>query len=331
MLIKNTKDICVNEENYTWEMQNKILPYVSKIKQTGNFQTFDGINLFYKKFEPQNINGTIVIVHGFSENTDKYNELIYYFLRENYAVYIYDQRCHGFSQKLLANPEAIHVDKFDDYAHDLNYFLERIILNRDNKRDGKIFLFGHSMGGAVIARFLEIDQPNYLKSVILSAPMFEIKIKSNESQIKYLDMQSNNDDKYCFYIAGQEITLEDKLRDIWYRSYKRYVYVINEEAKNNILHKGLISFSWLKQAFWVTEKIFESDSIKKINLLDLKILLFQYGKDQTVGENNQNKFTEVINKCELYKINSARHNIYFMHNNLLNQFLNKIFAECTSV
>ena len=43
MSIENTKDICVNEENYTWEMQNKILPYISKIKQTGSFQTFDGI------------------------------------------------------------------------------------------------------------------------------------------------------------------------------------------------------------------------------------------------------------------------------------------------
>ena len=81
----------------------------------------------------------------------------------------------------------------------------------------------------------------------------------------------------------------------------------------------------------MTEKMFVADDIKKINLLGLKILLFQYGKDQVVGENNQNKFARIINKCELYKIDAARHNIYFMHNGLLNQFLNKIFCECESI
>ena len=42
-----------------------------------------------------------------------------------------------------------------------------------NSGEQKLFLFAHSMGGAIGADFLE-EYPEYFNSAILSAPMFQV-------------------------------------------------------------------------------------------------------------------------------------------------------------
>ena len=61
-----------------------------------------------------------------------------------------------------------------------------------------LFLFGHSMGGTVITRFMQIYQPKNLKLVVLSAPMFEIKLKPNQMQAKISVMQTKDSGEKYF-------------------------------------------------------------------------------------------------------------------------------------
>ena len=322
----NEKKICVNEKNYEREMEEKILPFINKIKQTGFLKTFDGVNLFYEKFVPENFKSVVVMVHGFSENTQRYNELIYYFLKQSCAVYIYDQRGHGFSDRLIENKNVVYVKDFDDYAHDLKNFLDKIVCDENKNLIDNLFLFGHSMGGTVITRFMQIYQPKNLKLVVLSAPMFEIKLKPNQMQAKISVMQTK-DGGEKYFPEQKNCDPKNKFDNPIYKNYPRYIYSVKKRIKNPELIVDIASFAWLKQAFKITNKIFEPEYIEKINQIKTKIILFQYGNDQTVGADNQNKFDSLAKNCQLYKINDSQHNIYFMHNDVFNQFLDKMFFE----
>lgn len=320
------KKICVSEENYEREMEENVLPFVNKIKKTGYLKTFDGVNLFYEKFVPENFKSVVVMVHGFSENTQRYSELIYYFLKQSCAVYIYDQRGHGFSDRLVKNKNVVYVKNFDDYAHDLKIFFDQIVFAENKNPIDNLFLFGHSMGGAVITRFIQIYQPKNLKLVVLSAPMFEIKLKPEQARTKDFVMQK--EDNLEQYLPEQKnCEPKNKFDNPDYNDYPRYIYSVKKRIKNPELIVDIASFAWLKEAFKVTNKIFEPECIEKINQTKTKILLFQYENDETVGADNQNQFDDLVTNCELCKINNAQHNIYFMHNNVFNQFLNKMFFE----
>lgn len=320
------KKICVSEENYEREMEENVLPFVNKIKKTGYLKTFDGVNLFYEKFVPENFKSVVIIVHGFSENTQRYSELIYYFLKQSCAVYIYDQRGHGFSDRLTKNKNVVYVKKFDDYAHDLKIFFDQIVFAENKIPIDNLFLFGHSMGGAVVTRFMQIYQPKNLKLVVLSAPMFEIKLKPNQMQAKNLVMQTENNLEQ-YFPEQKNCDQKNQFDNQAYNDYPRYIYSVKKRIKNPELIVDVASFAWLKEAFKVTNKIFEPECIEKINQMKTKILLFQYENDETVGADSQNQFDSLVKNCELCKINDSQHNIHFMHDNVFNQFLNKIFSE----
>ncbi len=320
------KKICVSEDNYEREMEGKILPFINQVKTTGYLKTFDGVNLFYEKFVPENFKSVVVMVHGFSENTQRYGELIYYFLKQSCAVYIYDQRGHGFSDRLIENKNVVYVKNFDDYAHDLKNFFDQIVFAENKIPIDNLFLFGHSMGGAVITRFMQIYQPKNLKLVILSAPMFEIKLTRDQARTKDLVMQK--EDNLEQYLPEQKNDdPKNKLHNPIYKDYPRYIYTMGKEIENPELIVDVASFAWLKQAFKVTNKIFEPECIEKINQTKTKILLFQYENDETVGADSQNQFDALVKNCELCKINDSQHNIYFMHSDVFDKFLNKIFLN----
>ena len=99
-VMQSQNNICINENEYEKQMRDKVLPLILQYEKSGYFKSDDDINLFYRKFELPKPFASIVIVHGFTENTHVYDELIYYMLEQNYSVYIYDQRCHGLSDRL---------------------------------------------------------------------------------------------------------------------------------------------------------------------------------------------------------------------------------------
>ena len=78
-----------------------------------------------------------------------------------YAVYAFDLRGHGRS----AGPR-VAPDDWLDYVDDLDRFLASVEAREFGK---KVFLFGHSMGGAIAALTAEQHRPA-LAGLILSGP-----------------------------------------------------------------------------------------------------------------------------------------------------------------
>ena len=54
--------------------------------------------------------GVIIISHGFTEAAPKYDEMIYYFLKAGYHVYMPEHMGHGQSYRLTADSSLVHID-----------------------------------------------------------------------------------------------------------------------------------------------------------------------------------------------------------------------------
>ena len=169
MKISPSYQLCVlSEEEYNEKMP-QISSQLSACAQEGTFQGFDGVKLYYEYFQAQDSHGAVVIVHGLSEFTKKYHEFAWYFLNQGYDVFLYDQRCHGRSARLTARKDLIHVDNFADYTKDLHCFVNNVVRKVTDK---PLYLYGHSMGGAISARYLA-RYPEVFRKAVLSAPMIQ--------------------------------------------------------------------------------------------------------------------------------------------------------------
>ena len=125
----------------------------------GFFEGHDGLKLYYETWTTKPSKGVIVVSHGFAEHSGRYVHFAEYFLKHGYSVYVPNHRGHGKSEG-----ERAFVNKFDDFVSDLKLFIEQV---KQWENVDKVFLVGHSMGGAIALRYA-LKYPDDLKTVITS-------------------------------------------------------------------------------------------------------------------------------------------------------------------
>jgi alpha-beta hydrolase superfamily lysophospholipase len=127
-----------------------------------HFAARDGLSLYEQSWLPVGEpRATVVVVHGVTEHSGRYARLANDLNDRGYAVHAMDLRGHGRSAG-----ERILVRRFDEHLDDVELFLERAATRQPDK---PLFLFGHSMGGAIAGLFAATRQP-HVRGVILSAP-----------------------------------------------------------------------------------------------------------------------------------------------------------------
>lgn len=132
-------------------------------------ETFEGRRgfwLFARSWRPatQQPRAVVVLVHGLKDHSGRYDDVARRLVAAGYAAYAYDHRGHGRS-----DGAATYVDRFDEYLADLDTFLSRV---RAREPGAPVFLFGHSMGGAVCTLYAITRQPS-LRGLLLSAPALQ--------------------------------------------------------------------------------------------------------------------------------------------------------------
>jgi acylglycerol lipase len=126
------------------------------------FTARDGLGLYEQCWLPNGaVRAVVVVVHGINEHSGRYAVLAHDLNRHGYAVYALDLRGHGHSEG-----DRTLIRTFDDYLDDVETLLERVASRNPDK---PVFLFGHSMGGAIVA-LLGIDRRPKVRGLILSAP-----------------------------------------------------------------------------------------------------------------------------------------------------------------
>src|SRR5215831_8976925 len=125
----------------------------------------DGTQLLARRWAAANPKAVLVIMHGLKDYSARYAGIASRAAAAGYTVYAFDLRGHGRS----AGPRVAPADWLD-YVDDLDRFLTTV----EQREPGKpVFLFGHSMGGAIAARTAEVHQPK-LAGLILSGPAIAI-------------------------------------------------------------------------------------------------------------------------------------------------------------
>lgn len=303
------------------EIVEDIREKLRKIKEAGYFVGKNSANIYYEKYSIENEKGRVVILHGFSECIDKFTEMIYYFTEMGYSVYAIEHRGHGRSGSLSnIHKSQVNIDKFIYYVEDLKIFLDRIVA----KKDSDLYLYAHSMGGAIGTMFLE-EYSGYFKKAILSAPMMEIKTGDFPKWVSYIIssvyIAVGNGNNYLF---GQgPFDGKYDLEGAGTSNKYRYENHLEELKSNEEIQRSGGSFKWIFQSLKASDKIIKKENVQKINI---PILLFQAGKDTFVKDRGQNKFCERARNCKKVRFENAKHEIFGENDEILLEYL-KIIKE----
>ena len=92
--------------------------------------------------------GTVMLIHGRTEFLEKYEEVIGELTGRGFDVWSMDWRGQGRSDRLLPQPQKGHIDRFETYVSDLQWFADDIV----EPRGGPAIVLSHSMGGHVAIR-----------------------------------------------------------------------------------------------------------------------------------------------------------------------------------
>lgn len=167
MKIKPDHQLSVLPEEAYKQKMPEISAQLDACRNEGDFQGHDGRKLHYEFFQAEGSRGAVVVSHGMSEFAGKYHEFAWYLLNQGYDVFLYDQRGHGRSCRMTDRLDLIHVDHFSDYWKDLDCFVREVV---QPNTEGPLYLYAHSMGGAVAVQYLA-NRPQIFRKAVLSAPM----------------------------------------------------------------------------------------------------------------------------------------------------------------
>lgn len=109
--------------------------------------------------------GTVVIVHGLKDYSDRYQDFALALVQRGFRVETFDLRGHGDS-----GGDRVRIESFEDYLKDLDAVMGEV---KKSSPQGPVFLFGHSMGGAIATRWTQTRKPA-LAGLILSAAALKI-------------------------------------------------------------------------------------------------------------------------------------------------------------
>ncbi len=107
---------------------------------------------------PVPVRAELLVTHGMGEHCGRYAHVAGALAARGVRVHSYDLRGHGRSSGRRA--DAV---RYEVFLEDLRMLHERV------RASGlPVFLFGHSLGGQITARFLECDRPPVAGAVIAS-------------------------------------------------------------------------------------------------------------------------------------------------------------------
>ena len=310
----------IKESEYKEKMP-VILSKLEKIAEITYLDTKDGGSLYCESYLGEKADKNAVIVHGFTEFSMKYREMVWYLLSLGFNVFVYDQRGHGFSHRQISDLNLIHIDSFDTYVKDLNTVIKKLI--KPIAENLPIYLFSHSMGGAVASLYM-MEHPDTIKKALLCAPMISPKTKNVPRPLVLL-MTCLHGKKYGwdkkFAYTGEFNPTVD-IRDTLDDSRARFEAIMKQRIKTKEYQSSSATNSWMREAITVQDKILRKRKAKKINT---EILILSAQKDTVVKNKYHHSFAKMLKNGRVITVPCSKHNIFFSSDNTLSGFYNLLF------
>ena len=190
------------------------------------FYGIDGKKIFYRESLAKNAKNAMILVHGWSEHSGKYEEVIQFFVDNNYSVYAPDMRGHG-----LSEGERGYIQRWSQYLEDLQKLHEIISPNFP-----KPIIMGHSMGGLIAIRYAEGQAYNHsISALITSGAYLQLAFEVNPLKSMFGTVMSNYFPKFSL---KQEISADDLSSDS--TSKKKHA--------NDPLNHSTVNSRWFTEA-----------------------------------------------------------------------------------
>lgn len=301
------------KENEYRERIVEIEASLSKKANVGSFRSFDGAELAYEYYLTNPCRSSIIIIHGFTEFAKKYREMCWYFLNSGYNVFIFDQRGHGLSHRDVSPLQLTHVDRFSDYADDLKEFIDKIVSPASGNLP--LFIYSHSMGGAITLDFLERN-PGKIAKAVLSAPMFCPITKGLPRKVlrKIVETQAKKDGwKARFkYSGGFNPAPEfERTSDM---SRARFDYHMQSRLAEERYQTSAATNRWMYEVLSLVDTVAAKRNVTKISA---EILVFSAEKDKVVRNGLQRIFASRHLNCRHILVKSAKHNLHSSSDEIL--------------
>ena len=129
------------------------------------------INAEAWNFEKGRIKGIVIISHGFGEHGAMYAEVAETLGQAGYASLLFDQRGHGAPPGMPPELLKKHFGVTPGYGCFLDDVASVTVAARQMAPDAPVALYGHSMGGNIVANTLLRDSGGY-SCAVLEAPWF---------------------------------------------------------------------------------------------------------------------------------------------------------------
>jgi len=139
----------------------------------------DGVQLFGRCWLPEaDIDPSIIIclVHGLYEHSGRYESFAEFFTESGIGVYSFDLRGHGRSPGKRG-----HITDYNDYLDDVESLLK---VARTEHNDSAIVLYGHNIGGNIVANYILRNSMSELAAVVLSSPWLQLAFELPKGKLK---------------------------------------------------------------------------------------------------------------------------------------------------
>lgn len=308
--------------DYLNTMEGSVLPYLAARRAEVPVKGDGDRPLYCCRYDAGSAAaGTVLIVHGFTENADKFAELIHSLLRNGYSVVAYDQRGHGRSWRdpMLGDVSLTHVDRFEEYVRDMEIVCDRVLGDMPRPH----LLFCHSMGGAVSALYMQAH-PNAFDRAAMCAPMiqadFHMPLAAAKMMCRAMALAGKGKVRIAAskpYAGPEDYDTSNatgRERFDWYDAVK---------AANPAFHNNGPTYGWTGQAVRATGLILAPGAVEKI---ETQVRLYTAALDGTVLPGPQADFAARLKHGERIVVEGAKHEIYRSNDDVLFPWWHGILA-----
>ena len=309
----------LKEADYPRVMEETVAPALKAVREDGTFEGWDGSPLCFHVFRADNPAGNVVVVHGFTESSEKYDELCWYFLQSGLSVYLYDQRGHAKSCRAVEDRTLTHIDKFDEYVRDLDCFVKQVVPS-----GLPLFLFSHSMGGGVAALYLE-SHPDVFAKAVLSSPMIAPSTGSYPAFVGKAIcrlMILFGKGKKRIFLSG-EYPGEEKFEDSCGNSEVRFAHYELFRRTHPDYQNFSPTYRWTLESLKVPKKILKKGRPEGIRT---DCLVLSAGKDNMVLNGPQKIFADRVPTCRLQEFPEGKHELFISTDDIMESYVPAVLS-----
>lgn len=134
---------------------------------SGHFKSFDNSEIFYREWNYQPHQKSIIMIHRGHEHSERLNDIARSSRFSQYNIFAFDLRGHGYTKTQTSSV-------FMDYVRDLDAF-SRFLHSQYHVQISDIFVIANSIGGVVASAWAHDFAPP-IAGMALLAPAFKINL-----------------------------------------------------------------------------------------------------------------------------------------------------------